>query len=266
MLSGVAPELLAFCGPWLERDPRLLLACQFATAGRARERFLATAVLQRELAQAAIAVSDRRVAEAKLAWWIEEASAWALGHPRHPLAHGLDASADAHALARLVAHCADRLQAPSPDDFAGLWARMQQSAVATLTLSGGADNEAWTLVWLSVSMRLSFDASAPLASVIPLDLLARHGLRRSQWPELSGDVRWRVLADLAAQVLNPTVKAADPAVAALAALELRWLRRLPRSGADRAGFVDAFVAWRAARKASRASALLQARGESTQDL
>ena len=85
MLSGVGPELLAFCLPWLERDPRLLLACQFAAAGNARERFLATAVLQRELAQAAIAVSDQRVAKAKLAWWIEEAGAWALGHPRHPL-------------------------------------------------------------------------------------------------------------------------------------------------------------------------------------
>lgn len=259
MLSGVAPELLAFCGAWLERDPRLLLACQFAAAGDQRERFLATAVLQRELAQAAIAVSDRRVAEAKLAWWIDEAGAWALGHPRHPLAYGMDAKASAHALARLVALHADWLQAPSPDDFAALWGRMQQAAAATLALSGGSDDLAWALSWLTLSMRLSVDASAPLASGIPLDLLARHGLRRSQWPELAAEVRWRVLADLAAQVPCPTVSASDPAVAALAALERRWLRRLPRQGVDRVGMADAFAAWGAARKASRASKRLPAR-------
>ena len=266
MLSGVGPELLAFCGPWLERDPRLLLACQFAAAGAARERFLATAVLQRELAQAAVAVSDRRVAEAKLAWWIDEAGAWALGHPRHPLAYGLDAKASAHALARLVAFSADWLQAPSPDDFGSLWTLMQQGATATLALAGGADDQAWVLAWLALSMRLSLDAKAALASVVPLDLLARHGLRRSQWPELDAGVRLRVLADLAAQLPSPTVIASDPAVAALAALERRWLRRLPRPGADRAGFIDVFAAWRAARKASRASALLQPRRNPPQEL
>ena len=266
MLSGVGPELLAFCGPWLERDPRLLLACQFAAAGSARERFLATAVLQRELAQAAIAVSDRRVAEAKLAWWIDEAGAWALGHPRHPLAYGFDAKASAHALARLVAFSADWLQAPSPDDFGSLWTLMQQGATATLALAGGADDQAWVLAWLALSMRLSLDAKAALASVVPLDLLARHGMRRSQWSELDAGVRLRVLADLAAQLPSPTVIASDPAVAALAALERRWLRRLPRPGADRAGIVDVFAAWRAARKASRASALLQPRRNPPQEL
>jgi len=266
VLSGVAPELLAFCGAWLERDPRLLLACQFAAAGDQRERFLATAVLQRELAQAAIAVSDRRVAEAKLAWWIDEAGAWALGHPRHPLAYGMDAKASAHALARLVALHADWLQAPSPDDFAALVARMRQGADAILSLTGGADIEAWTLIWLSLSLRLSLDASTVLASVVPLDLLARHGLRRSQWPELDSGVRRRVLADLAAQLPKQPIAASDPAVAALAALERRWLRRLPSPRASRVGFVDVLVAWRAARKASRASALLQIRRDSTQVL
>ena len=253
MLSGVGPELLAFCGPWLERDPRLLLACQFAAAGGARERFLATAVLQRELAQAAIAVSDRRVAEAKLAWWIDEAGAWAVGHPRHPLAYGLDAKASAHALARLAAFSADWLQAPSPDDFGSLWMLMQQGATASLALTGGVAQEAWTLAWLTVAMRLSLDASAPLASVVPLDLLARHGLRRSQWPELEVSVRLRVLADLAAQVPKPKSIDSDPAAAALAVLDRRWLGRLPRPGANRVSIVDVFAAWRAARRASRAS-------------
>ncbi|MBK9654481.1 MAG: hypothetical protein IPO66_03055 [Rhodanobacteraceae bacterium] len=266
MLSGVAPELLAFCGAWLERDPRLLLACQFAAAGDQRERFLATAVLQRELAQAAIAVSDRRVAEAKLAWWIDEAGAWALGHPRHPLAYGMDAKASAHALARLVALHADWLQAPSPDDFAALGAHAAGATATAAGLTGGAEEEAWALAWLGVSMRLSADASAPLASVIPLDLLARHGLRRSQWSELEAGVRGRVLAELAAQVPQPKVEACGPAIAALAALERRWLRRLPSPRASRVGFVDVLVAWRAARKASRASALLQIRRDSTQVL
>lgn len=107
MLSGVGPELLAFCGPWLERDPRLLLACQFAAAGAARERFLG----HRGIAAGTGASGDCRQRSTcrrspELAWWIEEAGAWALGHPRHPLAYGLDAKASAHALARLVAFSA----------------------------------------------------------------------------------------------------------------------------------------------------------------
>ena len=101
MLNGVDAALLAFCEPWLAREPRLLLACQFATEGADRARFLATQVLVRELAQTAIAVSDRRVAEAKLAWWADETSLWEQGHPRHPLAHGLDARVSARPLAVL---------------------------------------------------------------------------------------------------------------------------------------------------------------------
>ena len=103
MLNGVDAALLAFCEPWLAREPRLLLACQFAPEGMDRARFLATQVLVRELAQTAIAVSDRRVAEAKLAWWADEASFWAQGHPRHPLAHGVDPRLSARPLAALLA-------------------------------------------------------------------------------------------------------------------------------------------------------------------
>jgi hypothetical protein len=250
MLVGVDAELLAFSGTWLETDPRLLLACQFISAGERRGRFLAVTVLMRELAQAVTAVSDRRVAEVKLAWWADEAQRWTQAQPRHPLAHGLDPAPLGAALATLVAHSADWLSAPAAADTDAVWERMQQLALATADLLGDADAQAWAMLWLSLSMRLSIGAPAALACVLPMDLWARHGLKRSQWPQLDRTRQLALLADLAARTPQVPVRCLNPATAALLALERRWLQRLsaPR---ERIGILDTLAAWSAARTSLR---------------
>ena len=244
MLNGVDAALLAFCEPWLAREPRLLLACQFAPEGMDRARFLATQVLVRELAQTAIAVSDRRVAEAKLAWWADEASFWAQGHPRHPLAHGLDAQVSARPLAALLNCVESWLAAAQADSVRAVFTQLQQLAkptaeIATSTTAG------WTGIWLSAAIRASLQAHAPLASVVPMDLLARHGVRRSAWLQLDAALRRPLLLDLAGD-LPVDGQVVGAALAALSKLERRWLKEIRID--DRVGVFDVLAAWRAARQ------------------
>lgn len=253
-LAGIDAELHEFCAPWLAREPRLALACQFAPAGNARARLLASSVLARELAEAAMSVSDRRVAEAKLGWWAEESARWMQGQPRHPLARGFDAAASAAALARLALAGREWLDAPPADDVEALQQRLRILAGASAALAGTGAAASWEPLWLALGLRLSLDARAPLASLLPMDLLARHGLRRSQWPELDSARRLQLLADLARRVAPAVARPDDPGLAALLALERRWLQRLAGSAADRIGFLDAIAAWRAARAALKLAA------------
>lgn len=254
MLSGVDAELLEFCSPWLAREPRLLLACQFAPVGNRRERFLASCVLVRELAEAAMTVSDRRVADAKLAWWVDESMAWSAAQPRHPLVRGFDPASAAGPLATLALAGRDWLDVPPAETVEGVLLQLGPLARASADLAGAGPADAWTRLWLALALRLSLDARAPLASVLPLDLMARHGLRRSQWPELDNTRRLPLLADLAQRLPLAGALPGDPALAALATLERRWLQRLARTTADGIGFLDTFAAWRAARAATATAA------------
>jgi hypothetical protein len=248
MLPGVNPALLEFCQPWLAGEPRLLLACQFAPEGRAREQFLAVNILMRELAQSVIAVSERRVAEARLAWWAEEAQAWAAGHPRHPLAHGFANLGQNQAVAGLVAASGDWLMAAAPEQLPALSERLTALAAASERMHPAAT--AWRLPWLALMLRLTLSATTPLTSVLPLDLWARHGLKRSQWPEFAHPQRCELIAEVVHSLGLESAETADPAMAVLQHLEARWLAsaRSWRSEGDRIGPLDVFGAWRAARR------------------
>lgn len=248
MLPDVNPALLEFCQPWLAGEPRLLLACQFAPAGRGREQFLAVNVLMRELAQSVIAVSERRVAEARLAWWAEEAQAWAAGHPRHPLAHGFADLGQGQPVAGLVAASVDWLMAAAPEQSQALSERLTALAAASDSLHPGA--AAWRLPWLALALRLTLGATTPLTNVLPLDLWARHGLKRSQWPELAHLQRRELMAEVVQGLGLESAATADPAMAVLQYLEARWLASAKRwrSEGDRLSPLDVFGAWRAARR------------------
>lgn len=252
MLSGVPSELLAFGEPWLVREPRLLIACRYAAGDAARARFLAAQLLLRELAEAAISASDQRVAEARLHWWLDEAAHWQQGHPRHPLAHGLQPQADAAPLAQVAAACLEWLER-APDDIAQAQARLCALAAPGARLAGGSEAAAHA-TWLAACVRQSLRAPASLATPLPLDLCARHGLRRSQWPELAPARRLELLAELVAMLPGPGAAAGtgqQPGIAAadaaLQALDRRWLARLGAADADRLRIGDVFAAWRAAR-------------------
>ncbi|GMU44176.1 MAG: hypothetical protein IT479_05490 [Xanthomonadales bacterium] len=245
MLRGVDPELLAFCEPWLAREPRLLLACRYATEGAPRARVLASQVLLREFTQAAIAASDRRVAEARLHWWLEEAACWRQGHARHPLARGIDVPLAAPGLSAVAARWLAWLDC-APENAAELCQWLQELAAASATIGGGS-----ALAWLGAATCESLRATASLASILPLDLCARAGLRRSQWWELDPGRRGALLAELVDRVVAGLAGAAPAGNAALAALQVldrRWLRRLPAADAARLRPGDVYSAWRAARR------------------
>lgn len=249
ILSGVRAELLEFCQPWLAGEPRLLLASQFAPAGESRERFLAINVLMRELAQSVIAVSEHRVAEARLAWWADEAQSWAGGHPRHPLAHGFDHTSAARPLASLVAVCGQWLLAAAPASAQDLQRQLVTLADACGQLYGNAP--VWRLPWLSLVLRMTWNAKTPLTSVVPMDIWAKHGLTRSQWAELASDRRNQLFADLLQQMQVAPQSGAAPALAALQYLESRWLAAAGKWSltGERISWREVFGVWRVARQA-----------------
>lgn len=247
MLNGVDGELLGFSEPWLAREPRLLLACQFAAEGSDRARFLAAQVLTRELVQTLLAISERRVAEARLMWWSDEASYWLQGHPRHPLALGLDASAAAPVLAQLVHQVHAWMETP-PDAVAALGARLRELSALGSGLVGAPLAGASSTAWFALASRLALAGAASGGNLLPLDLCARHGLRRSQWAELGPSRQRALLAELVPALDGPGAVSGN-AAAALAALEWRWLQRLGRTADERLRLLDVFAAWRAARRA-----------------
>ena len=247
MLSGVDGELLGFSEPWLAREPRLLLACQFAAEGGDRARFLAAQVLTRELVQTLLAISERRVAEARLMWWSDEASYWLQGHPRHPLALGFDATAAAPVLAQLVHQVHAWMETP-PDAVAALGARLRELSALGSALAGAPVAGESSTAWFALAARLALAGAGSGGNLLPLDLCARHGLRRSQWTELDPSRQRALLAELVPALDGPAAVGGS-AAAALAALEWRWLQRLARTAEERLRLGDVFAAWRAARRA-----------------
>lgn len=248
----VTAAFTEFCASWLQREPQLQLACQFAAAGVERNRFLGTQVLLREFCETAIAMSEAQVAQTKLAWWLEESQHWVAGVPRHPLAQAFDPVTAGTTLADLVAATSRWLEAPSASSMAETLPLLDPIAAALARLgasSGDALN--WRLCLFACALRLAPAGGPGLASLLPLDLLARHGRRRSDWtsaqPEL---VRALIVACAGAYpALTGTTKSRG--LSALVAIEQRWLARLAQ-GIDLAQLRvtpgDAFAAWRAARR------------------
>lgn len=245
-------EVRAFAQRWIELEPALWLAAQFAGGEPARSRFLALHVLLRELIESCVAVSDARVTEAKLSWWQDEAMLWLQGHGRHPLMHGLDAARCGSALLHLLQALTAWTQEPVPADAGQAWNSMRPMA---LTLAGWPDSDSdqvdvWQGLSFASALRLSGHARAPLATVISMDIWARHGLRRSAVDSLSQTQREALVCDAARSSPSWTLRNAAPAVAALAALELRWLRHASQGRPQsRLGPTAAWTAWRAARRA-----------------
>lgn len=245
-------ETQAFIRPWIEREPALWLAAQFAGDARARAQFLALQVLIRELLEASVAVGDERVTAAKLGWWQDEALLWQQGHGRHPLLQDVDGPVWGSALLQLLPALAAWVQAPPPATLDQAWASLRPMAavLAGWPGAGNAQTEVWQGLGFAIALRLSTQARAPLATVIPMDVWARHGVRRSAVEGLTDAQRDALLADCARRVPPWPNGRRQPALSALVALEQRWLR-LASSGRvrGRLGPTAAWTAWRAARRA-----------------
>jgi hypothetical protein len=242
-----------FVAHWLDRAPRLALAAGFAGDPAARRAFLAPRVLLGELIEASVAVGDERVADAKLGWWFEEAEAWAAGTSRHPLATAISLSTASKPLRALLGALRAWLEGPPPADTGTAWRTMAAVAGPATMLAGepSGAQQAWQLQAYACALQHSLEARVPLGTVLPMDVLARSELRRSQLAGLPVERRSQLLRDALAGVPWQTV-AIPPgkATAALWALDTRHLARQARGQLDaRPGLGDAWAAWRAARQA-----------------
>lgn len=244
-----------FVEPWLIAARRLALAAAFAGDAVARRAFLAPRVLLGELIEAAVAMSDERVTEAKLSWWQEEAAAWAAGTPRHPLAIAIAVTTASQPLLALLAALRRWLDGPAPSDPLAAWHLLDGVAAAAAWLAGeGADGRpAWQMQAYVGALEHSLRARVPLATVLPMNVRARHQLKRSELGLLPAQQRAQLLRDALAGVPWHSVPMPPgPAAAALWALDSRHLARCARGRLDGGpGFADAFAAWRAARRAIR---------------
>ncbi len=183
------PSLDVYVLDTLEREPGLALALRFATPDE-RTPLLGTAVLMRELLQIAIGSSDARVAEAKLGWWQEEAQRWSMGAPRHPLALAFAYQDAAPTVGVLIGEVLRWLDGASLPTVAALESRLAPAARALADLAQSND-DVWRALLLVAALRQPA-GDALLVNILPLDLIARHSVRR-------GDAvaRDKALVDLA---------------------------------------------------------------------
>ncbi|MBS0557315.1 MAG: squalene/phytoene synthase family protein [Proteobacteria bacterium] len=268
----------SFVRKWQVANPEHAVVAVFLPAA---QRPLASAwgCLVHELSEAAFRVGEPNVAAAKLGWWRQELADAAFGNPGHPVTQALFACAAAReadlqmwpaladgALAQIDAPGAGTLGAliEQHDAFFGAVARVDSALWCGGAGNVESDAALWTLSHLLRALpRLGGDAPhLPL----PLGLLARHGLTRTELacesPQrnrlikdfldelvLEGNgalgvnsvrsLSLRVRAAIDRHRIDRALQAADP---------LRWLRAHPHGGR----WFTLHATWRQARIAARA--------------
>ncbi len=174
---------------WLDTNPQNAFVGVFLPAER-REREWAFGTLVHELEQAAFQVREPEVATAKLHWWQEELGAAAAGNARHPITKILFAdpqvrAADVLVWPALAAGAASLVEPPSCatwqallDSHAGFYGAVARAEAALFSdgrLAAASNATLWTISHLLRVLKTAPDA----ATLLPLDLLARHGATRA---------------------------------------------------------------------------------------
>lgn len=256
-----------FVAKWLDAEPwhRLLLVFESPANRRARRLIEA---LGHELRGTALDSSDARVVAARLGWWMEEWQQLAAGTPRHPVTIALASIADQPIAAQAGAAWVDAatalaIDASDPTTPARIerWQRYTQAQAAAsqswLRASGGdAAVHAASLLVERIGMRQADLKAGRLP--VPLDVLARHGLTRSQFVDDDAATA-RALADYAGDLALSLGRSSAAsagsyrrAQAALARLRARGIAPTAASAASGAARLpplrSAFAAWRAFRK------------------
>ncbi len=246
---------------WLHQAPEMDVALPFTGAGRARARLWGA--LLSEWLDALFGLTDLHVAEVKLAWWGEALSMPAEEAP-HPLVQALGQTTNQAVSAaqwQTMAEAALRLlgRETSPADMNALiqvrlpLAQALNEVETTLwpqTGPGNAQAVARNLV-LEQWRRHHHQADVQPAW-LPLQLLARHGLRaRAAYAMEDMAASQHLLADLATTLASIPVTEAGPRLRRLRTrLDSRILLRL---GAGRkhafalSGFSVPWQCWRAVR-------------------
>lgn len=167
---------------WLDAEPELRLARLFVAEAR-EPRIAALEAIGHELHAALFEIADDRIAQAKLAWWLEELAQ----RPRHPLTRGLaEASAGSQAaVAPLRETCAALLrfaQQDSVESMEQLLSPLARAADGLVRARGAGPAIAPRAL---AAARLVFAArdwlrfARPERAWLPLDLLARAGVDRA---------------------------------------------------------------------------------------
>jgi 15-cis-phytoene synthase len=186
-----APQAFAsFEQKWLEANPEQATVALFLAPGL-RLRASAFGCLVHELSFATYEIREPQVAATKLAWWAQELAGAASGQARHPITQVLfDEAVLANdrvlwpALAESAMTQLDAASAPTLDE---LLAQSEPfyiaiaAAESALFLGASANINANAALWTISHLLhvLPGLAQSDLHLPVPLDLLARHGLTRT---------------------------------------------------------------------------------------
>lgn len=264
--------LASFAAKWSEAYPEFGLALRF-DRGPAREAHAAFACLVFELEHAAFGIREAQPAAIKLQWWAEELARVSRGEARHPLTLALadrirDAAAPAADWHEAIAGAwAQRDPLPAPDraalldGYARLYAPLARIESALFGAQAGALAGSMTQMRALREVAALPDALRDGKLPLPLDLLARHRLARSNLAEPSvarGEAASEFLIGLAEELLDADAhRRIGTLRAVLAAANGERARRAARAddpiSAIRAALArlsigDVWRAWAAARR------------------
>lgn len=259
-------SLDSYVADWRRRAPELEILSTFLSPVADR-RSLAWACLLQQIEEPALEPVEPAVARVKLAWWAEELARGTRGEARHPVLQALVGAAPERAaqlpLPALAEAALTLLDERAPPRGLDAWlARLDPLAEAVGACEAvlfGADAAAAAQASRSdLALHILLFQARRARSDWPLDLLARHGLTRTDVAERSAHPGMAGFVRDVAQALRP-LAAPRGRLGALRAARLgvdRWrLARLARDGAllpERMlpGPLRAlFTAWNAARRA-----------------
>jgi phytoene synthase len=227
---------------WLDANPEQAAVLVFLSPDE-RPRASAFGTLIHELAQSAFVIREPQVAAAKLSWWEQELSSAAAGNPRHPISNALFADSRTRAIdpalwRALIDGAIAQLDASFPADFGELRASLAPfylPVAAIETRLGGVEGssaDAIATLWICSHL---LTAAQQTSTLLPLDLLARHGASREEIGT-PGAKRSAVLKDLIGTI-GETLET-HRRIATQATLGRRVRSRVDAWLADRAVYAD----------------------------
>ncbi len=154
-MSEVHSSISGFVADWLQREPALAICHRFAAK---RMHWLASVVIIEELWQAMFALSNQELAQAKLAWWADEADLALSGAPRHPLTQALvSEKADLRALPALVQAALEWITLPSAPDANAQTLQFSAFAEAATELVDEGD---CAVIWAQLALKRQLQSYA----------------------------------------------------------------------------------------------------------
>lgn len=254
-MSGHDEAIAHFVAKWHRREPEMAQAEVFCPEGQ-RLRFRAWGALVHELREAGFELSDVRVSAVKGQWWAEELANLTDGRSRHPVtAPLLGADADWPRLGQaLMRQVVDEQR---PADAAQTLGQVMPLASALAEVEAAVfgaragEHDARALAVHLLLQRLPSGLAADDQALLPMNLLARHGLTAAQVAAGQGEPLLRDWAAALAAEL-PEARAHDSLFRRLrSGFDRARLARLAKGrGFDPPGPVATLLrAWRLARRA-----------------